>query len=202
MKRSNKNNRFIGVILMNEQLDVIKFLEGERVYLRPIEEQDLGLFYTKALWDKEGRKLTGTQTVFSRQGVQSWFERISTDSSRIDQIICLQENNQPIGDVSMMDIDHQNRSAVVRISIFKREYWGNGFGTVAMSLLLNFGFGIINLHRVGLDVFSYNIRGIKAYEKLGFKQEGTIRDALYYDGEYHDSILMGVLKSEFVRSEE
>nr|WP_245837279.1 GNAT family protein [Virgibacillus phasianinus] len=66
-----------------------------------------------------------------------------------------------------------------------------------MSLLLEFGFGILNLHRIGLDVFEYNARAIKAYKKLGFQEEGVIRDELFYDGKFHDSILMGVLRKEF-----
>ncbi|WP_240339673.1 GNAT family N-acetyltransferase [Halobacillus ihumii] len=182
-----------------EQADHIKFLEGDRLYLRPIEQEDLDLFYKKALWDKEGRRLTGTQAVFSRAGVQNWFDRNSTDSSRIDLVICLQTNHQMIGDLAMLEIDHQNRKAVVRISIFDKNYWGQGYGTESMSLLLEFGFNHLNLHRVGLDVFSYNERAMKSYQKLGFKREGVIRDDLYYDGEYHDSILMGVLKEEFVK---
>jgi|SRR5690625_1147088 len=179
------------------QYEPIKFLDGKRVYLRPIENEDLDFFYAKALWDVEGRRLTGTQTIFSRSGVQNWFENISSDNSRIDLFICLQENDQPIGDIAMLDIDHQNRNSVVRISIFDHEFWGNGYGTEAMSLLLKYGFEILNLHRIGLDVYSFNKRGIKSYEKLGFKQEGIIRDELFYDGEYHDSIIMGVLKDEF-----
>ncbi|GIN73775.1 aminoglycoside N(6')-acetyltransferase [Bacillus sp. J14TS2] len=179
-----------------EQYKPIKFLEGKRIYLRPIENEDLDLFYT-TLWDKEGRKLTGTQTVFSRSNVQKWFESISSDNSRIDLIICLQDNNQTIGEMAMLNIDNQNRNAVVRISIFDREFLGDGYGTEAMSLLLSFGFDILNLHRVGLDVYSFNQRAIKSYKKLGFKQEGIIRDELFYDGEYHDSIIMGILKSEF-----
>lgn len=180
-----------------KQYAPIKFLGNKRVYLRPIENEDLDFFYTETLWDVEGRRLTGTQTVFSRTGVQNWFDSISTDSSRIDLLICLQENNQPIGDIAMLDINHQNRNSVVRISIFKREFLGKGYGTEAMSLLLKFGFEILNLHRIGLDVYAFNKRAIKSYEKLGFKQEGIIRDELFYDGEYHDSIIMGVLKDEF-----
>lgn len=179
----------------------IKFLQGNRVYLRPIENDDLDLFYVKAIWDKECRRLTGTQAVFSRTGLQNWFDKNSTDNSRIDLLICLQENDQPIGDLAMLNINHQNQNAVVRISIFDKEFWGNGYGTEAMSLLIKFGFDILNLHRVGLDVFAFNDRAIKAYEKLGFKQEGIIRDELFYDGKFHDSIMMGVLRGEFRKVE-
>lgn len=176
----------------------IKFIEGKRIYLRPIENSDLDLIYA-SLWDKEGRRLTGTQTVFSRPGIQQWFEDVSEDDSRIDLIICLQEKDQPIGDMAMMEIDHQNQNATVRIAIFKKEYLGNGYGTEAMSVLLDYGFNILNLHRVDLEVFAFNKRARKSYEKLGFKQEGIMRDKLFYDGEFHDAILMGVLKEEFNR---
>ncbi|GGH77177.1 GNAT family N-acetyltransferase [Pullulanibacillus pueri] len=182
--------------------ETIKFLEGERVFLRPIEQEDLHEFYIKSLWDKEGRKLTGTQTVFSRMGVQKWFEAISIDNSRIDLLICLQENDRVIGDVAMLNIDHQNQRAIVRISIFEQAYLGRGYGTEAMGLLLVFGFDVLNLHRVGLDVYSFNSRAIKSYEKLGFKKEGIIRDELYYDGEFHDCIIMGLLRDEWLRKEE
>ncbi|MFD2045429.1 GNAT family N-acetyltransferase [Ornithinibacillus salinisoli] len=184
---------------MNNTHDPIKFLEGKRVYVRPIEKEDLDWFYHKALWENEGRRLTGTQAVFSRSGLQNWFENAVEDSGRIDLIICLQKNDQPIGEMAMLDINHINRNAIVRISIFEKDYWGNGYGTEALSLLIEFGFEIYNLHRIGLDVFSFNKRGIKAYEKLGFKQEGIIRDELFYNGQYHDSILMGVLKDEFIK---
>lgn len=174
----------------------IKFLQGEKVYLRPIENEDLDLFY-KHLWNEEMRRLTGTQAVFSRAGVQKWFENNSLDSNRIDLVICLQESGEMIGDIAMLDIDHHNRNAVVRIAIFEENFCGNGYGTEAMHLLLKHGFEIENLHRIGLDVFSYNSRAIKTYEKLGFKREGVIRDELFLNGEYHDSILMGILEDEF-----
>ncbi|KGP91792.1 aminoglycoside 6'-acetyltransferase [Pontibacillus chungwhensis BH030062] len=172
----------------------IRFLESERLFLRPIEEADLDIFYQQGLWDAEVRRLTGTQAFFSRSSVEQWFEKISGDSERIDLLICQREDGTPIGDMAMLDIDHLNRKAVVRVSLFAKETWGKGLGTQALSLLVEYGFKQLNLNRVGLDVFSYNSRAIRSYEKLGFVKEGEIRDALFYDGAYHDSILMGMKK--------
>ncbi|MEC3884771.1 GNAT family protein [Halobacillus sp. HZG1] len=180
--------------------DSIKLLEDERVYLRPLEQEDLGLFYTKALWDREGRRLTGTQAVFSRQGVQNWFDRIALDDLRIDLVICLQETDQIIGDIAMLDIDYQNRKSVVRISIFDKNNWGQGYGTASLSLLIRYGFEMLNMNRIGLDVFSFNERAWKCYQKLGFREEGRLREDLFYDGKYHDSIVMSILKREFYES--
>ncbi|WP_349409884.1 GNAT family protein [Pseudalkalibacillus sp. SCS-8] len=184
---------------MTKSNRTIKFLETERLYLRPVEEEDLDFIYTHALWDKEGRRLTGTQSVFSRKVVYDWFERVSTDSSRIDLLICMQDTDQVIGDISMLEIDHQNRNAEMRVSIFDQAFWGNGYGTEAMALFVNYGFKMLNLHRISLDVFAYNERAIKSYQKLGFVQEGIKRDQLFYDGEYHDSIMMSVLADEFIK---
>ena len=180
---------------MDEQK--IKFLEDKRVYLRPIQQEDLDFFYTRALWDKEGRKLTGTQAVFTRKGVQRWFDRISDDDTRMDLIICLQKTDEPIGDVALLDIDPLNGKSTVRISIFNKEFWGKGYGTEALKLLISFGFNNLNMNRIGLDVFSFNERAINSYKKLGFQEEGRIREDLFYDGEYHDAVLMGLLKREF-----
>jgi RimJ/RimL family protein N-acetyltransferase len=176
--------------------DPIKFLESERVYLRPVEAEDVDMLYF-CLWDTEIRRLTGTKAVFSKQQVKQFWEAVATDRSRIDLLICLQENQQPIGELSLQEIDYQNRKAIVRIAIFDAEYHGKGYGTEAMRLLLTYGFDVLHLHRIGLDVYSFNARAIQAYKKLGFKQEGVIRDDLFYDGAYHDSILMGVLEDEF-----
>lgn len=175
----------------------IQFLLGERVYARPIEQEDIDLFYKKALWDPEGRRLTGTQTFFSRKGVQDWFEKFSLDQGRIDLLICLRETDEAIGEMAMLDIDHLNQNAIVRISIFNQAYWGNGYGTEALKLLVKYGFNNLNLNRIGLDVFAYNDRALKSYKKIGFQEEGRVREALFYDGAFHDSIIMGILRSEF-----
>lgn len=63
--------------------------------------------------------------------------------------------------------------------------------------MLGYGFGICNLHRIELNVFDYNERAIRCYEKVGFQREGVQRDALFYNHQYHDSILMSVLHHEY-----
>ena len=71
-------------------------------------------------------------------------------------------------------------------------------GTETTSLMLSHAFERLALHRVGLTVFSYNMRAIRAYEKAGFKVEGRLRDAIMREGRYFDEIQMGVLASEWL----
>lgn len=95
-----------------------------------------------------------------------------------------------IGDIAIMDMDNpMNRSGVFRIAI-DTQFAGRGYGTEATNLMLEFGFGILNLHRIQLEVYSINERAIHVYEKVGFKREGVLRDAQYYNNAYYDTIVM------------
>ena len=75
-------------------------------------------------------------------------------------------------------------------------YWDGGYGTDAMRVLCRFGFEIMNLHRIQLDVYGNNHRAIHVYEKVGFTREVTKRQALYKFGRYHDVHVMGLLEGE------
>ena len=77
---------------------------------------------------------------------------------------------------------------------------GQGFGFEAMQLVIAFGFRELSLHRIALSVASYNEGAIHLYEKLGFKHEGTAREALQRDGQFYDSYSYGLLKQEWDNS--
>lgn len=173
-----------------------KFLEGEQIYLTPISIEDKE-WYFHNLYDPETRRLTGTQRHFTKEGIAAYIERKQQDDSCILLLIVLRHNNQPIGDVALQDIDSMNRNCNIRIALSAKEHTGKGYGSEALKLLLNYGFGILNMHRIELNVFDYNGRALHVYEKLGFKQEGIQREALYYNHKYHDSITMSILEHEF-----
>ena len=102
-----------------------------------------------------------------------------------------------LGGISLTTIDWINRSAQVGIVIGSKPHWGKGYGTDAMRVVLRFAFEKMNLHRVWLNVYDFNVRGIKSYEKCGFRREGVQREYRFLDGRYHDSVLMGILEREF-----
>jgi RimJ/RimL family protein N-acetyltransferase len=83
------------------------------------------------------------------------------------------------------------------IVIGEKAHWNRGFGTEATRLALRFAFGELNLHRVELEVFAFNKRAIRAYEKAGFRLEGTRLQSHFHNGAYHDAHIMGVLSDEF-----
>ncbi|GGN59169.1 hypothetical protein GCM10007971_21970 [Oceanobacillus indicireducens] len=65
-------------------------------------------------------------------------------------------------------------------------------------MLLDYAFLELNMHRVSLRVFSHNEKAIHIYNKLGFVKEGVIRESLYRNGIWHDIIVMGVLKKDYL----
>ncbi|MBS4172171.1 GNAT family protein [Bacillus sp. FJAT-49736] len=176
----------------------IKYLEGNRIYLRRVENEDID-HYLAAVSNPTIRKLTGTTDFLTRQTFENVFNKWSTDDSRMDLMICLQENDQVIGDLAILDIEHQGRKGSFRIAITDEEYTSKGYGTEALRLIIEYMFNTLNLRRISINVYAYNQRAIATYEKLGFKMEGTLREDLYFDGKYYDNYLMGLMKNEYVK---
>lgn len=173
-----------------------RLLETKRIYLRPFESTDVDIYFP-GLFDAEMRRLTGTQNSFTRTQVERYIENAAQDDSRLMLLIALQENDQIIGEIALMDMHTKNLSAHIRIAIDHIEHQGKGYGSEALLLMLNYGFGICNLHRIELEVYAFNQRAIRTYEKLGFQREGVRREALYYNHQYHDAIQMSMLENEF-----
>lgn len=102
-----------------------------------------------------------------------------------------------IGVVALFSIKWSNRTAVMAIVIGETDYWGKGYGSDGLHLLLGYAFRELNLYRVGLTVMSYNARAIRLYEKAGFKLEGRIRGAILRDQQRFDMLQYGILADEW-----
>jgi RimJ/RimL family protein N-acetyltransferase len=174
----------------------VKFLEGTKIYLRPYEPEDADFLY-HSLYSAEGRRLTGTQQIFTKAATADLINKIAGDTSRVDLVICSLKTNQTLGEVVLNNIDFINRSANIRIGIFNEKDYSQGYGREALVLMLNHAFGGLNLHRVELGVYDFNERAIHVYKQLGFKQEGVLRDSLHFNHRFHNQIIMSILAEEF-----
>ncbi len=67
-----------------------------------------------------------------------------------------------------------------------------------MNVLIRFIFNEMNINKIKLHVYSFNERAIRCYEKCGFIKEGVLRQELYRDGRYYDTIVMGLLKEDYI----
>ena len=172
---------------------------GEKTRLRAIEREDIPTF-VRWFNDPEVRRYLEMYLPMSKAEEEQWFERyLKDDSSRFFGIETC--DGVLIGNVGLHSIDWKNRSAVLGVVIAEKEYWGKGYGSDAITTLLRFVFGEMNLHRIHLSTFEFNERAISCYEKCGFRREGRAREALFREGRYHDAIHMAILSEEFLGEE-
>lgn len=109
------------------------------------------------------------------------------------------DDDRVIGDIGLGGIQYSHGDAYTGLGIGEREFWNRGYGTEAMKLVLGYAFEELNLHRVSLNVFDYNGRAIRSYEKAGFVVEGRVREFLHRNGRRFDLIYMGILREEWER---
>lgn len=171
-------------------------LEGKKVILRPLTEADADAVFA-SLSDEESMRLTGTQVTFTSEQVRAFCTRVAEADDRLDYAITLPDDPHYRGEVVLNEIDWTNRSANFRIAISGLENREKGYGTEAAQLVLRYAFDVLRLHRVSLAVFDFNPRAQHVYKKLGFVQEGVLRDALLWEGEYHSAVRMSLLAPDY-----
>ena len=129
-----------------------------------------------------------------------WMEKEVAEMSTATYFLSIRTlaEDRLIGDLGLEVVDWSGRDAFVGLGIGETEYWGKGYGTDAMNILLRFAFTEINLRRVTLSVFEYNPRAIRSYEKAGFRHEGRLRRVLNKEGRRWDLLHMGILREEWL----
>ena len=173
-------------------------LKGEKVILRPLSLKDAP-DYCRWLADPEVTKFLSfyEKKPPTLKEEREWISEAKLDKSKLNFAIDAVDGEH-IGTVSFASIDRYARKAEFGIFIGDKKYWGQGCGTEACRLIVEYGFRKMKLHRIYLRHIAYNIRGHKAYTKVGFKVEGCLRDHVYRDGYWHDEIRMSMLKNEYL----
>lgn len=170
---------------------------GERVVLRPIVAGDAEHMWAD-LHDEEAMRLTGTHDRFTREQIERWCATRADQEDRLDLAVELGETGEWCGEVVINEWDPDNRSCSFRIALSAHAR-NRGIGTEATRLICDHVFDEITdppVNRLSLAVFDVNPRAIAVYERVGFRREGVEREALRWDGEYHDSILMAMLRRD------
>ncbi len=106
-------------------------------------------------------------------------------------------HDEYIGGCSIFNISSKNRRAKIGIFIGDENYQNKGYGTDVIKTILKFSFNELNLNKISLDTFSFNTRARKVYERLGFKVDGILRDDIFRDGRYYDTIIMSIVEREY-----
>jgi len=172
------------------------FLIGEKVYLRPLEREDAPLF---VIWlnDSDVTRTLLVKGPLNRHMEEAFLDDVYTDEHRLILGIVDKLTNSLVGSTSLEQVDFKHRHAKFGIVIGAKNEWGKGYGTEATRLMTQHAFMTLNLNRVWLHVIADNRRGIRAYERVGFKREGLLRQEHFREGRYYDTVAMAILREEW-----
>jgi RimJ/RimL family protein N-acetyltransferase len=130
--------------------------------------------------------------------VERFFQSRLLSAESVAYGIHLRPSGRFVGLTTFSSLDPDNGSVLFHITIGERDAWGHGYGTEAAQLMLWLAFERIGLHRVGLTVFSFNERAVRSYQKVGYRIEGRLREAITRDDRRWDEIQMGILREEWL----
>lgn len=178
-----------------------ELLKGKQVRLSAFDPETLANLYAGWSNDSEFMRLLDWDPArrISTKTNKEWLEKHMDEFLEHSFIIRTLEDDRPVGEIGLDDIRWNFGDTFVGIGIGERSDWGKGFGTDAMRIILRYAFMELNLHRVSLNVFEYNPRGIRSYEKCGFVVEGRERALLQRDGRRWDVVYMGILKQDWLK---
>jgi RimJ/RimL family protein N-acetyltransferase len=180
------------------EMKYFKKLIGKKCYLSPINVENAEK-YTEWLNDLEVSKyLSHSRRQITVSKEREILEELSKKGAQVFGIIDLR-TDELIGNCGLFNIDYANQRGEFGIFIGNKSYWGKGYGTEASILLLDYGFNILNLHSIMLEVFSFNTRAIRCYESIGFRIIGKRRESKIICGEKYDIIYMDILADEFTK---
>ena len=174
-------------------------LRGERVRLGPIKREYIESFL-KWFNDPEITQYLVAYRPMTRMAEEAWIENLKNRENDIHfSIIIPNEDGTEtlIGNCGIHAIDWKNRVGEIGIAIGEKEYQNKGYGTEALELLIDYGFRTVNLNRLELYTYSFNVRALKSYKKVGFIEEGRKRQFIWSNGRYHDAILLSILAEEW-----
>lgn len=173
-------------------------LMGNKVRLAAINEEDID---TIASWYADSDFLRFFDKIpaypKSSQELMHWIRESQACNKCYPFAIRSIVEDKIVGYIELSNIQWWNGVANLGIGIGETKHRGSGYGKEAIKLLLDFAFEELNLHRVQLNVFSYNLGAISLYEKLGFKREGAYREFIHRDGQRWDMYLYGILRQEW-----
>jgi RimJ/RimL family protein N-acetyltransferase len=169
---------------------------GPTIALRPVEPSDLPAIRS---WvnDPQIRSLIGETRPLSYTAAETYVEQLQRDPTRVWFMIIERATERRIGECGLLRMMPEWRTTDLSMILGEPESWGRGYGTEAITLLMDYAFGTLNFHRIAIGVVGFNTRALRFYEKVGFRREGLQREGYYYNHSYHDFVMLSILEHEF-----
>ena len=174
-------------------------IQGELIELRELKLEDIDIL-KEGLNTPDIMEQSGRIKVYSKADVEHWIREswnlINKKSEYVFGILKIKEKKF-IGYIKIKILNKQAKRGSISIYIFSDENRYKGFGSQSINVLLEFVFKTLNLHSIQLLVFDTNIKALRCYKKVGFREVGKRRDSDYISGKYITDIVMDLLKKEW-----
>ncbi|MEZ4853813.1 GNAT family N-acetyltransferase [Flavobacterium sp.] len=170
-------------------------LKGKNIYLRALEPEDLEFIYAiendESVWE-----VSHTQTPYSRYLIRQYLENAHQDIYEAKQLrlaICLNNSHNVIGLIDLFDFDPQHNRAGIGILIHQFQNRGNGIGSEALHLLIEYSFSSLQLHQLYANISTDNQISLQLFTKFGFQEIGTKKQWNKINNVYKDEILLQLI---------
>lgn len=178
-------------------------LESDRLILRWIEESDAPDLL-RIFGDAETMRYWTIQAftdLAMAVGLVHEIHQLFRDRILYQWGVVRREDGALIGTCTLHKTIWRHRRAEVGF-ILGRAFWGKGYMTETLGVLLSFAFDTLELHRLEADVDPRNARSLRVLERLGFRREGLLRQRYQVNGEIQDAVFLGLLADEWRRRSE
>lgn len=158
-------------------------LKGHNIYLRLLEKNDIRILY----------KLCNEEKVRKYNTIPNDIQNNKQETNLRKALSIINEKSVLVGFITYRESKHCNNVYSIGITIGSK-YWGRKYGQDSIKTLLKYLFEDLNAIRVELEVIKYNLRAINCYKKCGFVEECIGRNKVYIEGQYVDTLIMGILR--------
>ncbi len=177
-------------------------IEGDRLYLRDLREEDASLEYLSWLNDEEIKKYLESPKVTELSQIRDYIKKQRENPNSFFVGIFDKQTNQHIGNVKLEPINWEEKTAVFGTLIGNKNYWGKGYGQEATTVMVNYGFQQLGLKKITLGVIEYNTRAINCYKKVGFVVKEIKPQSLEHEGRKYDNVMMEITEKDIKKIQE
>jgi RimJ/RimL family protein N-acetyltransferase len=174
-------------------------LSGDTVGLRAIDRGDLPAIHRwmndPGLWILQG----GRPRLLPEEASERWFEVELDKTDPFDgrTLAICDLDGAILGTITFGRVDQMDRACEIGLYLGEPGNRNRGLGTAAIRLAVAYLFDQLGLNRIWLQVHSDNALALRCYEKVGFVREGVLRQSRFFNGRFHDFVVMSVLAGEW-----
>jgi len=169
------------------------FLEGDKTSLRLVEEEDVE-FLRDGVNHPGVRKYMGNRRPKNLEDEKEFFEEVVSSPESVNLLIC--RKDERAGIITLEPTNKVDKVAQIGIWLHPKHH-GNGYGTEASKILVDYGFKQLNYNKIFARVHKDNKASSSIWKKLGFRKEGDLKQHTFSQGEYKDVIYYGILGDEW-----